>query len=278
MQVGLLTAPFRSDPIDVIVDFAAEAGFDALELDVRPGCEHLSVELDDAEVADIIARVRDAGLEVSMLACYIDIGDADESQRQANRDALARAVEMASANSVEVVGCLSGRPPEGMSREDAIEQISVPFYADFAPRAADQGVKLAMENWFATNIMHLGHWEMIFDAVPDENFGLNFDPSHLFHQQIDYLLAVEVFADRIFHTHGKDTEVLEHKLAWYGNRSERTWWRYCIPGYGEIDWGVYFARLRDNGYNGVVSIEHEDRALGREEGFVKGLNYLRTFA
>jgi sugar phosphate isomerase/epimerase len=50
-----------------------------------------------------------------------------------------------------------------------------------------------------------------------------------------------------------------------------------IPGYGEIDWGVYIARLRDVGYNGVLSIEHEDRAFGREEGFIKALRHLSQF-
>ncbi len=278
MQVGMLTAPCRNETMDTIIDFAAGVGFDCLEIDVRPGSSHLSVEMDDAEAADIIASVRDAGLGISMLACYVDISDGDEQARANNRDFLRRAVQMAAANDIEVVGCLAGRPPAGMSREECIDEISAPFYREFCPEAADAGVKLAMENWFATNIMHLGHWEQIFEAVPDENFGLNFDPSHLFHQQIDYLHAVEVFADRIFHTHAKDTEVLEHKLRWYGNRDERSWWRYCIPGYGEIDWGVYIARLRDNGINGVLSIEHEDRALGREEGFEKGLNFLRIFA
>lgn len=278
MQVGLLTAPFRNESIDTIVKFATEAGFDALEIDVRPGCKHLNVDFDEGQAADVISRVRDAGLEVSMLACYLDISDADEGQRQQYQDALSRAVEMASANEIEVVGCLAGRPPEGMSREETIEQIAGPFYNEFCPIAADRGVRLAMENWFATNIMHLAHWEQVFETVPAENFGLNFDPSHLYWQGIDYLHAMEAFADRIFHSHAKDTEVVQHKLAWLGNQAGRGWWRYCIPGYGDIDWGVYIARLRDNGYNGVLSIEHEDRALGREEGFVKGLNYLRIFA
>jgi sugar phosphate isomerase/epimerase len=277
MQVGLLTAQYRGDTMDTILDFAVEAGFDALEVDVRPGCEHLNVEMDPGRAADIIAQVRDAGLAISQMSCFLDISDADESAREANREALRKTVELASANGVEVVGCLAGKPCGDMSREETIDEIAAPFYNELCPQAADMGVKFAMENWFATNIMHLGHWEQIFEAVPHDNFGLNFDPSHLYHQQIDYLHAVEVFADRIFHSHAKDTEIVEHKLAWLGNRDGRSWWRYVIPGFGEIDWGVYIARLRDNGFDGTLSIEHEDRALGREEGFKKGLDYLRMF-
>lgn len=278
MQVGILTAPFRNETMDVLARFAGEAGADAVEIDVRPGCRHLCVDFDDAAARDAIAQVRDAGVAVSALACYTNISDGDEAARAGNQAALKRAVEMAAANDIEVVCCLAGLPAGALSREDTITRIAAPFYREFAARAADLGVKLAMENWFATNIMHLDHWKQIFEEVPAENFGLNFDPSHLLWQGIDYLKAVEVFKHRIFHVHAKDTEVLAHKLAWLGNQSGRGWWRYCIPGYGEINWGVFIARLRDNGYNGVLSIEHEDRALGREEGFIKGINYLKVFA
>lgn len=112
--------------------------------------------------------------------------------------------------------------------------------------------------------------------VPDENMGLNYDPSHLLHQGIDYLEAVERFKDRIFHTHAKDTEVKQHVLRWVGNQS-RGWWRYVIPGFGEVNWGVYIARLRSIGYDDVLSIEHEDGAFGVEEGFIKGQRYLSQF-
>lgn len=277
MQVGILTAPFRNETMDVVARFAAEAGADTVEIDVRPGCKHLCVDFDDAAAADAIAQVRAAGVVISSLACYMDISDGDEAARAVNRAALTRTVEMASANAIDVVCCMAGRPAGALSREETITQIAAPFYREFAARAADLGVKLAMENWFATNIMHLDHWRQIFEEVPAENFGLNFDPSHLLWQGIDYLKAVEAFKDRIFHVHAKDTEVLAHKLAWLGNQSGRGWWRYCIPGYGEINWGVFIARLRDNGYNGTLSIEHEDRAVGREEGFIQGIKYLKLF-
>jgi sugar phosphate isomerase/epimerase len=278
MQVGILTAPFRNDPMETVVNFATEAGFDCLEIDVRPGCKHLNVvDHDEAAAGEAIAHVRRAGLQVSSLAAYLDISAADEAAREENQASLRAAVEMAAANGIEVVCCTAGLPPEGMSREQTIEEVAAPFFGDLADEAGARGLKLALENWFATNIQHLGQWDLIFERVPAENFGLNFDPSHLYWQDIDYLYAVEKFADRIFHTHAKDTEVLAHKRAYLGTQ-DRGWWRYVIPGYGDIDWGVYIARLRDNGYNGVLSIEHEDRALGREEGFVKGLEHLRQFA
>ena len=116
----------------------------------------------------------------------------------------------------------------------------------------------------------------IFEVVPQKNLGLNFDPSHLLWQDIDYIYAVEKFADRIFHTHGKDTEINDMRKRTVGNQGSG-WWRYVIPGLGRVKWGEYIAALRRHGYNGVISIEHEDGAVEREEGFLIGKKYLEQF-
>ena len=143
--------------------------------------------------------------------------------------------------------------------------------------ATQRIVNVALENYFKTNLQGLAHWEKVFEVVPAPNFGLNFDPSHLCWQQIDYIDAVYRYRDRIFHTHAKDTEIRDHDLRYLGNQAPG-WWPYCIPGYGRIHWGQYIAALKSVGYDGVLCIEHEDNALGREEGFLKGLTHLRQFA
>ena len=112
--------------------------------------------------------------------------------------------------------------------------------------------------------------------MPDENFGLNFDPSHLLWQEIDYLAAVAEFAPRIFHTHAKDCVIDDAALRRLGVL-ERGWWRYSIPGTGRVAWGEYLGRLRDVGFDGAVSIEHEDRTFGAEEGFRAGARFLRQW-
>ena len=117
--------------------------------------------------------------------------------------------------------------------------------------------------------------EAVFEVLPQENFGLNYDPSHLLWQGIDYLAAVEKFADRIFHTHAKDCAVNDAALRRVGVQGSG-WWRYTIPGTGRIAWGEYLGKLREVGFDGAVSIEHEDRTLGAEEGFRMGAAYLRS--
>lgn len=274
MQVGLLTAPFSGDDLDTVVKFAASAGFDSLE--VRAGARHCDL-MGDFDPEAFRAAIEGAGLKISSLAAYTNITAGDPAERDQNRALVERSLEVCSQIGVDVLCTLAGLPPAGMSKEDCIQQVAAPYYNELSNKAADLGIKLAMENWYATNIQHLGHWDMIFDLVPADNFGLNFDPSHLYWQEIDYLMAVERYAARIFHTHAKDTEVLAHKRSFIGTQASG-WWRYVIPGFGDIDWGVYCARLRRTGFNGVLSIEHEDGAVGREEGFVLGLKHLRQFA
>jgi sugar phosphate isomerase/epimerase len=278
MTIGMLTAPFGGEPLENVVQFASEAGFDALEISAGPGSKHVdTARLTKAGVKAIRTAVDAAALEISSLACYANVTGPDEAARKANQEALKTVVNAAKLLDVEVVCCGAGQPPAGMSRENAIRQLAKPFYSKLCKDAEKAGIKLGLENWFATNIMNLDQFALMFSEVPNDNFGLNFDPSHLYWQDIDYLAAVEEFASRIFHTHAKDTEVRRHVRARIGNQT-MGWWRYVIPGFGDIDWGVYIARLRRVGFNGVLSIEHEDGALGREEGFIKGLAYLRQFA
>jgi sugar phosphate isomerase/epimerase len=177
---------------------------------------------------------------------------------------------------VEVVCTLAGLPPAGKDKMKVIEEDCAQVFPPLLDYAASKGVKIALENWYATNIQHLGHWHRLFEVVPNANFGLNFDPSHLMWQDIDYIEAVDKFANRIFHTHAKDTEVKTHIKRIVGNQGGG-WWRYVIPGLGQIRWGEYIAALRRNGFNGVLSIEHEDDAVDSEEGFLIGKKYLEQF-
>lgn len=273
MKIGMLTAPFGQADIDTVIEFAAEADFDCLEIAVN----NKHCDLETTNFDRLQESVSGAGLEISSLAAYVNITAGDPTEREKNRSTLKRTIEAVVALECDCVCCMAGLPPEGKTREQTIVEDAAPYFREICAFAADRGVRLALENWTATNIRSLAQWELLIDETGADNLGFNYDPSHLYWQDIDYLMGVEKFADRIFHVHAKDTEVVAHKKAWLGNQ-ETGWWRYCIPGFGEIDWGVFCARLRRNGYNGVLSIEHEDAGLGREEGFVLGLDYLRQFA
>lgn len=123
-------------------------------------------------------------------------------------------------------------------------------------------------------------WTALFNEVPSDSFGLNLDPSHLYWLGIDYLQVIKDFGEKIFHAHAKDTEILtegQYEYGFFGRQIEPIpwksgWWRYRIPGLGEIDWNRFISTLQDNGYNNVISIEHEDPVWeGSEEKIKNGL-------
>ncbi len=177
---------------------------------------------------------------------------------------------------VPTVCMLAGFPVEGMSKIETIRKVLPKVFRPILTHARRRKVNIALENYFATCLQGLDTFECLFDAIPDENFGLNYDPSHLYHQQCDHLVPVSMFGPRIFHTHAKDTLVDKAKRAHVGVLGGG-WWRYVIPGFGNIDWGEYISHLRMNGYDGVLSIEHEDGSQTREEGFARGAWYLEQF-
>jgi sugar phosphate isomerase/epimerase len=167
--------------------------------------------------------------------------------------------------------------------------------------AEDKGVRVMIENcpmdgWqrftLPGNFAYSPElWEALFNEVPSKNFGLNFDPSHLFWLGIDYIRAAKEFAPKIFHAHAKDCEVLpegQYRYGIFGKQINPTpwksgWWRYRMPGLGKVNWEDLIKALKSSGYDHVLSIEHEDPEWeGTEEkvknGLQLGKNYLSQFA
>jgi sugar phosphate isomerase/epimerase len=123
----------------------------------------------------------------------------------------------------------------------------------------------------------------MFSIVPSERFGLNLDPSHLVWLQIDYERAVRDFAARILHVHAKDMEIDLDGLYRFGSAAQGMGWQVPrLPGLGQVDWGRFIGQLYRVGYDGVVSVEHEDRAFEAtqelvERGFLIARDCLRPY-
>jgi len=272
MHVGLLTARFPADKsFAEIARWAGEAGFAALEV----ATQHLApgdVLADGgAAVKELLAET---GLRISSLAHYQIFNRCASAEAYAAE--MREVFAAAEALGVDTVCALAGFPVDGKSKLETIQDDVKAIFGPLAREAADRGLRIAFENWFATNLQNLDHFAALVEAVAQDNVGFNFDPSHLEWQQIDTLAAVEEFGDQIFHTHAKDVAIRRDKRARMGVL-EFGWWRYVIPGFGEIDWGRYILALKEISYEGVLSIEHEDSAFEAEEGFEKGLVHLRQF-
>lgn len=275
MHVGILTAPLRKKPLAEVIPWAAQNGIAALEIDVTAGSHLDASNVDDATVEQILSLTKQHNVRISSLAAYAPITGVAEERAAQSQQTITNAINLAARLNVGIVCTMAGMPVPGKSRAKTIAEDLPGAMRPILDAAGEKGIKIALENWFATNIQHLDHWRQVFDVLPDAHFGLNYDPSHLDWQGIDVLASVYEFRDRIFHVHAKDVAVNESKLKRVGFGGDG-WWRYVLPGYGRIRWGEFITTLRHIGYNDVLSIEHEDDAIPPEEGFEKATRYLNS--
>lgn len=275
MKVGMLTAPFGSESFESVLDFAEDAIIPCLEVIAGPKSKHIDpAKLTPRKAEAIQATLIERGLEISSLAYYTNTTEPKTLKSvQAHAQ---KTIDAAAMLGVPTVCMLAGMPLPGMTKIETIKKVLPKVFKPILAHARKKKVNIAIENWFATCLQGIDTFECLFATIPDSNFGLNYDPSHLYHQECDHLAIVSMFPKRIFHTHAKDVLVDKRKRAHVGVYANG-WWRYVIPGFGNINWGEYISHLRMNGYDGVLSIEHEDGAQTREEGFLRGVAYLEQF-
>ncbi len=303
MKLGLLTAAFPTLTLEEVATWASANGFETIEVAVWPtaggvarryaGTAHIDVtSLDQAGADRIVGDLADRGLSISALAYYPNPLSADPAESAAAFEHLRAVIRAARMLGVPTVGTFAGRDKTASLDENFDRFARV--WPELVRFAGDQGVRIAIENcpmifsgdeWPGGNNIAYSpaNWRRMFEIIPDENLGLNFDPSHLVWQFIDIPRAVREFGDRIFHVHAKDLEVRRDGLYEHGVMSAGVGWqvpRLC--GLGEVDWGSFFGALYAAGYDGVASIEHEDRAFEGsvelvQRGFLIARDTLRPF-
>ncbi|MFM7171725.1 MAG: sugar phosphate isomerase/epimerase family protein [Caldilinea sp.] len=218
-------------------------------------------------VPDAAAIVRQHGLHIhSAGALHLpDLSPDATVQEEIARRATA-AIESCARFQIPTITTVIGRAP-GYNGEENIALFSE-LFTPLAAHAEAKGVKFAFENWPRGGTMLATTpemWDAMFTAVPSTAIGLCYDPSHFYWQGIEYLQPIYDFGDRIVHAHAKDTEIIEkgrNRYGIYGRQlaatAEADWWRYRLPGYGAVNWYRYLDALVQIGYEGVLSVEHED--------------------
>ncbi len=306
MKLGFLTACLPNASLEDLVKFASGQGFNTLELAAWPvdsSRDYQARQIDAAKFNKSEAsRVKDLfaehNLQISAMAYYDNNLHPDLELRKKYLKHLKKVIDTAKLLDVKLVGTFVGSRPHKTPNEN-IKEIGKVF-RDILKYAGDRGIKIMIENCPMENWLKFGLpgnyayspelWDALFNELPDENFGLNFDPSHLLWLGIDYLQAAEDYAEKIFHAHAKDTEILvegEYRYGLFGRQIDPVpwksgWWRYRMPGLGEIDWQKFISVLQEHGYDYVLSIEHEDPIWeGSEEkvktGLKLGYKYLSQF-
>jgi sugar phosphate isomerase/epimerase len=289
MKLGLFTAAFPQWSLEQCASFAASQGFETVEVACWPhekasrryaGVTHIDADtLTAAEARKICGALEKQGLGISALGYYPNPLHPDAEHRAAVIAHLKKVIVAAELLKVPVVGTFVGKDKNKTvpANLDDFAKIWPPI----VKFAAEHGVKIAIENcpmlfsydeWPGGNNLAStpAIWRQMWDILPDRNFGLNLDPSHLILQMIDPERVVREFADRIFHVHAKDLQIDREGLYQHGVLSQGMGWQIPrLPGLGDMQWDKFLSALYRAGYTGVVSIEHEDRNFEKTEDLVK---------
>ncbi len=289
MKLGLMSAALPQLSFEELVAWLSKNGFGMIEVACWPkgkaerryaGVTHIDVaKLKKKDVKSIHATLDKHGIQISSLGYYPNPLHPDLEHRQQVIDHLQKVIVAAEMLSVPIVGTFVGRNKD-LTLEQNLEEFAK-VWPPIVKFAADHGIKIAIENcpmifsndeWPGGNNLAISPhvWRKMWEIIPDANFGLNLDPSHLIWQMIDYERVVYDFADRIFHVHAKDMRIDREQLYQRGIMSIGMGWQIPrLPGLGEVNWAKFLGALYAVGYDYVCSIEHEDRAFEGEELLVK---------
>jgi len=294
LKLGFLTACLPELPLADIAGWASARGYEALEVAVWPSTGSRDFEASHIDVADFggaeaeqITGLFDRhGLTLSSLAYYENNLHPDEQRRAEIAGHVKRAVDAAALLGVETVGTFIGRHPGLSVKENvALAEKELPPLVEYA---GERGVKIIIENcvmegWhpdgYPGNIAYSPElWEWMFSL----GLYLNYDPSHLLWLGIDPVTALRPYLDRIPHAQAKDAQLdprARDRYGFFGKTLEREhpwdegWWRYRVPGRGDVDWRGVVDALYEGGFTGVLSVEHEDPVWsGTEQKVKQGLD------
>ena len=294
VKLGFLTACLPNRNLKEIAAWAADTGFEALEVAAWPHLSdrpftatHLRAEDFRERTADEVRELMASrGLVLSSLAYYDNNLHPDPAERRAINSHVAACIDAAALLGCPTVGTFVGRDPSKTVAENLREAEKV--FPPLVARAEDKGVHIVIENcvmegWhpdgYPGNLAYSPElWEWMFSL----GLYLNFDPSHLVWMGIDPIAAMRPYVDRIAHAQAKDIEIFPERRNRYGYPGRAVdrpdpwdvgWWRYRVPGLGQVDWRRLVDVLYEDGFTGALSVEHEDPVWGGSEERVKiGLN------
>jgi len=312
MQLGVMSALFTGMDFDDVLHYCAQVGLDAIELPVggypgQPFFDPKKVNASKKLQNEIKAKLADHGLVVSGLAVHGNPVNPIKTRAKKDHAAFINACQLAQKLDTDTVitfsGCPGGSardkmpnwvtctwPPENQQiLEYQWNEVLIPYWKEQSKLATKHGIKVAWEAHPGFSVYNPDTLIRLSKAACDNkrkpNLGANLDPSHFFWQGIDPVQAARVLGEAglLFYCHAKDTEIDQYQTSIngtldtrdYGNLKERSWvFRTCGYGHGDEFWKPFVSMLRRYGYDGVLSIEHEDSYMSVTEGFEKAVAYL----
>ena len=301
-KLGFVSAIFADLSFEEVIIFASNNGYTCVEILCWPkgkaerryaGVTHIDVNvLDEMKINSIKKYAAEKNVEISALGYYPNPLDPDLEKREYYIEHLKGVIAAAAKLGLKNVNTFIGKD-KNKNLEDNF-QIFRKVWPAIIKYAEENSVKIGIENcpMFFTNDEWPGGnnlattpsiWKRMFEEINSDNFGLNYDPSHLLWQQIDYIKPIYEFKDKIFHVHIKDVKIYRDKLDRVGVLATPLEFHSPkLPGLGEINWGRFISALTDIGYQGCACVEVEDRSFedsleSRKNSLILSRQYLRQF-
>jgi sugar phosphate isomerase/epimerase len=309
MKLGVFTVLFSELGFEPMLDRVAALGLDAVELGTGnyPGNAHCDPDVllpDAGKRRALLDAVEERGLVISSLSCHGNPLHPDKAFALESHETWRKTARLAVELGVDVVTCFSGCPGDGPDARapnwvtcawppeygETLDwqwnEVAIPYWQAEATFARETGLaKIALEAHPGFLVYNPETVLRLREAAGPE-IGANFDPSHFVWQGIDPLVAVRTLgqAGAIFHVHAKDVYLDRANISvngvldtkHYGRFAERSW-SFRSVGYGQDEkfWRDFVSALRIAGYDGVLSIEHEDGLVSIDEGLAKAVEVLQ---
>ena len=302
IKIGFVSAILADQTFEEVVSFASESGYACVEIMCWPpgkaerryaGVTHIDVtNLSKEKVDSIQNLLKEKDVSISGLGYYPNPLEADQKRADYYIEHIKKVIDAAKRLGLENVNTFVGRDHQN-NLEDNFKRFKK-VWPPIVKYAEEKGIKIGIENcpmFFSNDEWPGGKnlasspaiWRRMFEEIPSANFGLNYDPSHLVWQLMDYVRPIYEFKDRIFHVHIKDAKLIRDKLNDVGIlATPLSFHSPKLPGLGDIDWGKFFSALTDIGYNGSACVEVEDRAFEgslemRKRSLIQSREYLKQY-
>lgn len=309
MKLGVFTPLFNNLNFDEMIEKVASYGLETVEIGTggSPGCAHLDIEqlLASSDCRkEYLAKLADKGLSISALSCHHNpISPVAQVAKEAD-ELLQKTIKLAQLMNVPVVNGFSGVAggnatdtqvnwpvlPWPTEYSDSYnyqwEQKLIPYWQEINTVAESAGVKIGIE-LHGGFLAHTPYTMLRLREATGKAIGCNLDPSHLWWQGIDPIAAIKILGDAgaIHHFHAKDTFLDQDNINMYGltdmqpygNVKTRSWnFRSVGCGHDLKVWSDIISTLRLQGYDYVLSIEHEDPLMSIDEGLQRAVTNLRS--
>lgn len=299
MQLGFVSAIVPELSLEDVYAVGKASGYSWVELMCWPagkadrryaGVTHVDVtSFTRADAERVLQLAHAHSMRISGLGYYPNLLSPDEEAGRVAAAHLKRVISAAKMLGLPVVNTFIGRDWTKSVDENWPRFLSV--WPELIGFAEEQGVRIAIENCpmlFTRDEWPGGKnlasspaiWRRMFEAIPSKHFGLNYDPSHLVWQQMDYIAPLKEFASRIFHVHLKDVAVDRKKLDDVGILAYPLEFHTPrLPGRGDVDWVRFLQAVKEIGYDGPTCVEVEDREFEgsleqRKQSLVVASQYL----